>query len=120
METVKIIDASPEGTVTFDFHIDERYSNVNGVMHGGAAGVIFDMCTTTALGPLAKPGFWEYVLPPFSFEKNSLTPKSFLGGVTRTLNISYLRAIPVGASHSVLLIFPPTHPLQVQQYASTA
>jgi acyl-coenzyme A thioesterase 13 len=61
MENVKIIDASPEGTVTFDFLIDERYSNVNGVMHGGAAGVIFDMCTTTALGPLAKPGFWEYV-----------------------------------------------------------
>lgn len=48
------------------------------VMHGGAAGLIFgmpsgakkegeghvtdfvgDMCTTTALGPVAKPGYWE-------------------------------------------------------------
>lgn len=27
------------------------------VMHGGAAGVIFDMSTTTALCPLAQPGF---------------------------------------------------------------
>ncbi|KAH6717686.1 HotDog domain-containing protein [Leptodontidium sp. 2 PMI_412] len=89
MENVKLIDASAEGTVTFEFYIDERYSNVNGVMHGGAAGVIFDMCTTTALGPLAKPGFWD-----------------FLGGVTRTLNISYLRAIPVGTTvriHSVVM-----------------
>lgn len=32
---------------------------------GGAAGVIFDMCTTTALGPLARGGFWEYVSLPF-------------------------------------------------------
>jgi len=61
MENVKIIDASPKGTVTFEFLIDERYSNVNGVMHGGAAGVIFDMCTTSALGPLARPGQWECV-----------------------------------------------------------
>jgi len=81
MDTVKIIDASPEGTVDFEFLIDERYANLNGVMHGGAAGVIFDMCTTTALGPLAKPGYWD-----------------FLGGVTRTLNISYLRAIPIGTT----------------------
>jgi hypothetical protein len=62
MENVKIIDATPQGTVDFEFHIDEKYTNLNGVMHGGAAGVIFDMCTTSALGPLAKPGFWEYVL----------------------------------------------------------
>jgi len=81
MENVKLIDASPAGTVEFEFHIDEQYTNINGVMHGGAAGVIFDMCTTTALGPLAKPGFWD-----------------FLGGVTRTLNISYLRAIPMGTT----------------------
>ena len=32
MENVKLIDASAEGTVTFEFFIDERYSNVNGVM----------------------------------------------------------------------------------------
>lgn len=59
MENVKILDASPKGTVDFELVIDESYANLNGVMHGGAAGVIFDMCTTTALGPLATPGNWE-------------------------------------------------------------
>jgi acyl-coenzyme A thioesterase PaaI-like protein len=49
-------------------------------MHGGAAGVIFDMSTTTALCPIARPGFWE-----------------FMGGVTRSLNISYLKAVPIGS-----------------------
>jgi acyl-coenzyme A thioesterase 13 len=50
-------------------------------MHGGAAGVIFDMATTTALCPVARPGAWE-----------------FMGGVTRTLNISYLKAVPLGTN----------------------
>lgn len=59
MSSLKILDATPEGTVTFSLYIDEKYTNLNGVMHGGAAGVIFDMATTTALGPLAKPGYWE-------------------------------------------------------------
>ena len=60
MENVKLLDASPEGSVLFEHLIDETYENINGVMHGGAAGVIFDMCTTTALGPLSKPGYWLY------------------------------------------------------------
>lgn len=47
-------------------------------MHGGAAGVIFDMATTSALCPVAKPGYWE-----------------FMGGVTRSLNVSYLKAVPI-------------------------
>lgn len=54
---------------------------MNGVMHGGAAGVIFDMMTTVTLGPVAREGFWD-----------------FLGGVTRTLNISYLKAVPIGTT----------------------
>lgn len=39
------------------------------------------MSTTTALGPLARPGFWD-----------------FMGGVTRCLNIAYLRAVPIGTT----------------------
>lgn len=38
--------------------IGPEWGNYNGVMHGGAAGVIFDMLTTIALGPVARPGFW--------------------------------------------------------------
>jgi hypothetical protein len=60
MENMKLIDAGPEGSVLFELYIDDRYGNLNDVMHGGAAGVIFDMGTTTALGPLAKPGYWLY------------------------------------------------------------
>jgi hypothetical protein len=40
-----------------------------------------DMCTTTALNPIARPGFWE-----------------FMGGVTRSLSISYVRAVPIGTT----------------------
>ena len=50
-------------------------------MHGGAAAVLFDMGTTTALCPVAKPGYWE-----------------FMGGVTRSLNISYLKAVPINTT----------------------
>lgn len=46
-------------SATFSLVIAEGYANVNGVMHGGAAGVIFDMFTTSALAPLARPGYWE-------------------------------------------------------------
>jgi len=37
----------------------------------------FVMLTTVALGAISRPGFWE-----------------FMGGVTRVLNISYLKAVP--------------------------
>jgi len=81
MNNMKLIDASPEGSVVFELLISDKYSNLNDVMHGGAAGVIFDMATTSALCPLATPGYWE-----------------FMGGVTRTLNISYLKAVPIGTT----------------------
>ncbi|CAK7215846.1 hypothetical protein SEUCBS140593_002667 [Sporothrix eucalyptigena] len=68
-------------TSTCSLYVDGRYSNMNGVMHGGGYGVIFDMMTTTALGPLARPGFWDY-----------------LGGVSRTLNISYLKPCPLNST----------------------
>ncbi|CAO2649395.1 Nn.00g067800.m01.CDS01 [Neocucurbitaria sp. VM-36] len=79
MEHLKIVDAGLDGSVAYELHIAPNFSNLNNVMHGGAAGVIFDMSTTTALCPLARPGFWE-----------------FMGGVTRSLNISYLKAVPIG------------------------
>lgn len=43
---------------TSKMFIGPEWANYNGVMHGGAAGVIFDMLTTIALGPVARPGFW--------------------------------------------------------------
>ncbi|OJD39085.1 thioesterase family protein [Diplodia corticola] len=81
MNKMKLVDAGPEGFVQFELTIGNEFSNLNDVMHGGAAGVIFDMATTSALNPLSRPDFWF-----------------FMGGVTRTLNISYLRAVPLGTT----------------------
>ncbi|KUI53288.1 hypothetical protein VP1G_00794 [Cytospora mali] len=74
-------DTGIVSSCTSRLYIGEDFGNYNGVMHGGAAGVIFDMLTTIALGPIARPGFW-----------------AFLGGVTRTLNLSYLKAVPIGTT----------------------
>lgn len=46
-------------SAVFSVKISEPYGNINGVMHGAAAALIYDMMTTSALGPLAKPGYWE-------------------------------------------------------------
>ncbi|TVY40319.1 hypothetical protein LSUB1_G003185 [Lachnellula subtilissima] len=86
MSTVSIIDASPEGTVTFDLLIDERYSNINGVMHGGPRGSSLICVLRLRWDRLRGRGF------------GSMGLFSFLGGVTRSLNISYLRAIPIGTT----------------------
>lgn len=55
--------APPNGAIvascTSRLCIREDFGNYNGVLHGGAAAVIFDMTTTIALGPVARPGFWE-------------------------------------------------------------
>jgi acyl-coenzyme A thioesterase 13 len=61
MRDTKVIDGSPDGRASFELCITPYYGNINGVLHGGAAGVIFDMLTTAALAPLSKPGYWEYV-----------------------------------------------------------
>lgn len=46
-------------SATFAVPISSAYGNINGVMHGAAAAVIYDMLTTCALGPLGRPGYWE-------------------------------------------------------------
>lgn len=78
MKQAKLIDAGPEGWTIVEFPMTQDYANLNDVMHGGAGALLFDMFTTIALGPLSRPGYWD-----------------FLGGVTRTLNISYLRGVPI-------------------------
>ncbi|PGG99896.1 hypothetical protein AJ79_08378 [Helicocarpus griseus UAMH5409] len=40
-----------------------------------------DMCTAISMNPIAREGYWE-----------------FLAGVTRSLNISYLKAVPIGTT----------------------
>lgn len=41
MKKLKLVDAGPEGFSQYELTIGNQFSNLNDVMHGGAAGVIF-------------------------------------------------------------------------------
>lgn len=71
------IPASAHPSALFELHVDHKYTNLNNVMHGGAATTVFDMATMLSLGPVHREGYWE-----------------FMGGVTRSLNTSFLKAVP--------------------------
>ncbi|TVY53227.1 Acyl-coenzyme A thioesterase 13 [Lachnellula cervina] len=76
---IQIVSASTNpGRVVFRFKIQPEHCNRLGNLHGGCTATIFDICTTCALAPIAKEGFWAYA------------------GVTRTLSVTYLRPIPEG------------------------
>lgn len=36
------------------------WTTTKGVLHGGAFSLLFDMFSMMALGPIARPGYWEY------------------------------------------------------------
>ncbi|KAK5657734.1 hypothetical protein OQA88_2807 [Cercophora sp. LCS_1] len=64
-------------TMTFKFTPQPIHLNGLGNMHGGCIATLFDFCTSCALSLVSKPGFWNYL------------------GVSRSINTTYLRPVPV-------------------------
>ncbi|KAI6712749.1 hypothetical protein PZA11_002042 [Diplocarpon coronariae] len=75
---LSLVSASSSGHVVFLYTVQPSHCNRLGNLHGGCSSTIFDFCTTAALAPIAQPGFWVFA------------------GVSRTLNVTYIRPIPVG------------------------
>lgn len=68
----------PYPLVTFAFTVQPRHCNRLGNLHGGCTATLLDFCTSAALVPVARPGFWTLL------------------GVSRTLSATYLRPAPAG------------------------
>ncbi|KAE8450579.1 hypothetical protein EG329_006310 [Mollisiaceae sp. DMI_Dod_QoI] len=78
-EDLELVSASNNpGKAVFRYIVKPGHCNRLGNLHGGCTSTIFDITTTSALAPIAKPGFWAFA------------------GVSRTLNVTFLRPIPEG------------------------
>ncbi|TIA54934.1 hypothetical protein D6C79_00733 [Aureobasidium pullulans] len=81
---VSVTKTSPTtASAIFTFTIPAYYTNGWLNMHGTAQTLIYDNLTTLALAPISKPGFW------------------MLGGVSRVLDVKFLRPAGVGEKVTV-------------------
>ncbi|KAL7937962.1 HotDog domain-containing protein [Trichoderma chlorosporum] len=81
MPKLKVVSASssrPHPSVTFSFTVEQKHTNGLSNMHGGCSASLLDLCTSMVLVLVSKPGFWQTM------------------GVSRTLNTTYMRPVPVG------------------------
>jgi acyl-coenzyme A thioesterase 13 len=82
--SVTVSETDPNlASAIFELQVTPEICNATGMIHGGAVALIFDICTSMTIAPIAREGFWDS------------------GHVSRTLNCTYLRPIPQGTKCTV-------------------
>ncbi|KAL1992123.1 hypothetical protein VTN49DRAFT_4155 [Thermomyces lanuginosus] len=74
----------PPAQVTYRLTVEPSMTNLLGNLHGGCAATLIDNLSTTILWGVSSPGLFES------------------GGVSRNLNLTYLRPVPVGADIRII------------------
>lgn len=86
-----LVDASMDGKVTYEIELGHEYSSGGGVLHGAAAALLLDTFTTMAFLPL---------IPTWS--PNNMSAWSPPAGITRALNLTYIRPLRLPATIRIL------------------
>ncbi|KAL1969943.1 hypothetical protein VTN77DRAFT_7453 [Rasamsonia byssochlamydoides] len=74
----------PPARVSYRLFVTPNMTNRMGSLHGGCAATLVDNLSTTILIGVSKPGLFQY------------------GGVSRNLNVTYLRPVPLGKEIRVI------------------